>query len=51
MSLDVDLYMCSLDEEDSTFVQWMLLKSGPPQRCERGHWFQLVQGNPTKIQY
>ena len=41
---------CSGDEE-TTFVQWMQLKNGPPQRCECGHWFKLIQGNPTKIQH
>lgn len=34
-------------DDDTTFVNWMKLHKGPPQRCECGHWFQLVQGNPT----
>ncbi|XP_064383325.1 cytochrome c oxidase subunit 5B, mitochondrial-like [Halichondria panicea] len=38
-------------QEEATNVEWLQLKSGPPQRCECGHWFQLIQGNPTKIQY
>ena len=40
-----------LGDEDTTFIQWMNLKSGPPQRCECGHWYQLVKGNPTHIQH
>ena len=30
-------------EEDATYVNWMKLTKGEPQRCECGHWFQLAQ--------
>ena len=36
-------------DEDSTFIMWMSLKKGAAQRCGCGHWFQLVQANPTKL--
>ena len=36
-------------DEDSTFIMWMNLKKGAVQRCGCGHWFQLVQANPTKL--
>ena len=36
-------------DEDSTFIMWMNLKKGAAQRCGCGHWFQLVQANPTKL--
>ncbi len=36
-------------EEDQSYINWMVLKSGSAERCECGHWFQLVQANPTKL--
>jgi len=36
-------------DEDSTFINWMMLKKGTAQRCGCGHWFQLAQANPTKL--
>ena len=36
-------------EEDATYINWMMVKKGPPQRCECGHWFELIEAKPTKI--
>ncbi len=36
-------------EEDQSYINWMVLKGGPAQRCECGNWFQLVKANPTKL--
>ena len=41
--------MFSLGEEDATFINWMTLKKGEPQRCQCGHFFELVQGLPYNI--
>ena len=38
-------------DEDTTGINWMVLKGGTSQRCECGHWFQLSQANPTGIQH
>lgn len=29
-------------EENANYIKWMELKTGPPRRCECGHWFVLV---------
>ena len=39
----------SSGDEDSTSITWMVLKKGPPGRCECGHWYQLAHGNPIKV--
>ena len=36
-------------EEDATYINWMMVKKGAPQRCECGHWFELIEAKPTKI--
>ena len=36
-------------EEDATYINWMKLQKGPAQRCECGHWFQLVEGSSNKV--
>ena len=36
-------------EEDATYINWMMVKKGPPQRCECGHWFELIEAKPTKM--
>ena len=48
ISSGVCMCVCTGDE-DSTFIMWMNLKKGAAQRCGCGHWFQLVQANPTKL--
>ena len=40
---------CTAGEDDQTYVNWMLLKKGPPQRCECGHFFQLIEAKSTKV--
>jgi len=42
-------FLHPLGDEDSTFINWMMLKKGAAQRCGCGHWFQLAQANPTKL--
>lgn len=37
-------------DEDSVAISWMALKKGPPQRCDCGYWYQLVEGNPIKVE-
>ena len=29
-------------EDNANYIKWMDLKTGPPRRCECGHWFVLV---------
>lgn len=29
-------------EDNANHIKWMELKTGPPRRCECGHWFVLV---------
>lgn len=36
-------------EEEATYINWMMVKKGPPQRCECGHWFELIEAKSTKI--
>lgn len=36
-------------EEDQSYINWMVLKAGTTQRCDCGHWFQLVKANPIKV--
>ena len=36
-------------EEDATYINWMTVKKGPAQRCECGHFFELVHGLPHRV--
>ncbi|EDO37383.1 predicted protein, partial [Nematostella vectensis] len=36
-------------EEDATMIRWMLLKAGPPQRCDCGNYFQLKDAVPVDV--
>ena len=48
--LGVYLKLCVIaGDEDSRQIVWMNLTSGSPQRCDCGHYFQLVKGNPIDI--
>ena len=44
----VNNHYCS-GEEDMTYIQWMTLKKGEPQRCDCGYFFELVPGLPYNI--
>ena len=32
-----------------TYIQWMTLKKGEPQRCDCGYFFELTSGLPYNI--
>lgn len=36
-------------DEDATFISWMTLKKGPPQRCGCGVWYKLTEGSSVKF--
>ncbi|XP_062506505.1 cytochrome c oxidase subunit 5B, mitochondrial-like [Corticium candelabrum] len=38
-------------EPDDHAINWMVLKSGPPQRCECGYFHVLQKGNPNKVEF
>uniref|UniRef100_A0A0N5ALS6 Cytochrome c oxidase subunit 5B, mitochondrial n=1 Tax=Syphacia muris TaxID=451379 RepID=A0A0N5ALS6_9BILA len=38
-----------LCEPDSYHINYMIIRKGPPKRCECGHWFKLVDADPDSI--
>lgn len=48
-AVDERIIGCVCEPDDHGMV-WMVLKSGPPQRCECGYWHVLKKGNPTKVE-
>ncbi|XP_072026062.1 cytochrome c oxidase subunit 5B, mitochondrial-like [Amphiura filiformis] len=35
-------------EDEQTFIKWMWLYDGEPQRCDCGRWFKLTQAEPVQ---
>ena len=48
-SMDDERIVGCICEEDMTYIQWMTLKKGEPQRCDCGYFFELVSGVPYNI--
>ncbi|MFH4973751.1 hypothetical protein AB6A40_000460 [Gnathostoma spinigerum] len=36
-------------EPDSGHVNFMIIRKGPPKRCECGHWFKAIDADPESV--
>ncbi|KHN75080.1 Cytochrome c oxidase subunit 5B, mitochondrial [Toxocara canis] len=36
-------------EPDSGHVNFMMIRKGPPKRCECGHWFKAIDADPESV--
>ncbi|XP_028397322.1 cytochrome c oxidase subunit 5B, mitochondrial-like [Dendronephthya gigantea] len=48
-SMDDERIVGCICEEDMTYIQWMTLKKGEPQRCDCGYFFELIPGLPYNL--